>query len=92
LRHRRNRPRAVLDRVAPYQLKSQAKKTGEEMKIELTFVEAIILKSILEKAGEGEYSYNATARDIYAKVKEQLSEEIQELQEEIRKREGKARK
>ncbi len=62
------------------------------MKIELTFVEAIILKSILEMAGEGEYSYNATARDIYAKVKEQLSEDIQELQEEIRKREGKARK
>ena len=62
------------------------------MKIELTFVEAIILKSLIEEAGKGEYSYNATARDIYAKVQEQLSKEIQELQEEIRKREGKARK
>jgi hypothetical protein len=53
------------------------------MKIELTFSESIVLKNILEIAGAGEYSYNATARDIYTKVKESLSKEIQELQEEL---------
>lgn len=53
------------------------------MRIELTFAESIVLKNILEIAGSGEYSYNATARDIYAKVKESLSKEIQELQEEL---------
>jgi len=53
------------------------------MKIELTFSESIILKNILEIAGRGEYSHHATARDIYAKVKESLSREIQELQEEL---------
>ena len=53
------------------------------MRIELTFAESIVLKNILEIAGNGKYSYNATARDIYAKVKESLSKEIQELQEEL---------
>lgn len=53
------------------------------MRIELTFAESIVLKNILEIAGEGEYSHNATARDIYTKVKESLSKEIQELQEEL---------